>query len=374
MDEKLAQLPSAAGIYFDGKTGARQKVWTALGAKDLLILNAGGEPLSAWPYREIEGLPAPESVLRLGRRGNSAPERLEVADPQFAAAIDARAVNVDRSGAMQRRQRGSVIGWSVAATISLVLVAYFGVPAIAGRLAPLVPPALERQLGRAVEVQLRDALDTKKSGAVFECGSAGPELAGRAALNKLMARLENAAALAVPLRSSVVRRDEANALALPGGTIYVFRGLIDKADSADEVAGVIAHEIGHIAHRDGTKSVLQAGGLSFLFGMLLGDFVGGGAVVIAARTVLQSSYSRETEAKADAYGVALIDKANGNARALATMLGKIGGATEPGMKILLDHPETKARIAAINKAAGTKPAVPFLSAGEWAALKKICSG
>ena len=149
----------------------------------------------------------------------------------------------------------------------------------------------------------------------------------------------------------MVRRPEANAIALPGGQIYVFRGLIEKADTADEVAGVIAHEIGHVAHRDGTKAVLQAGGLSFLFGMLLGDFVGGGAVVIAAKSVLQSSYSREAEAAADAYGAALMNKAGGNARALATMLGKIGGATEPGMKILLDHPETKARIAAINKIA-----------------------
>jgi predicted Zn-dependent protease len=92
------------------------------------------------------------------------------------------------------------------------------------------------------------------------------------------------------LRTQVVRRDETNAMALPGGQIYVFRGLIAKADNPDEVAGVIAHEIGHVAHRDGTKAVLQGAGLSFLFGMLLGDFVGGGAVVFAVKTVLQSSY------------------------------------------------------------------------------------
>jgi hypothetical protein len=55
------------------------------------------------------------------------------------------------------------------------------------------------------------------------------------------------------------------------------------------------------------------------------------------------------------------------------MLGKIGGATEPGMKILLDHPETTARIAAINRLAGTRPAAPMLDASEWAALKRICA-
>jgi len=154
----------------------------------------------------------------------------------------------------------------------------------------------------------------------------------------------------------------------------VFRGLIDKADNADEVAGVIAHEIGHVAHPDGTKAVLQAGGLSFLFGMLLGDFVGGGAVVIAANTVLQSFYSREAEAAADLYGAELLNNTYGNARALVTMLAKTGGATEPGMKILLDHPETKARIAAINRIASARPTSPFLNAFEWAALKQICAG
>lgn len=364
---------TGAGVYFDGKTSARHQATVALGDDALLIAGPDGRFLAQWPFAEIEGLAAPDNVMRLGRRGGAL-ERLEILDTAFAAAIDARATYVDRTGTLQRRQRTSVIGWSIAATVALVTVAWFGVPAIAGRLAPLLPPAIDRKLGDAVDMQLRGILDSKKTGAAFECGHVGAETPGRAALDKVVHRLEAAAGLPAALRTFVVRRAEANAMALPGGQIYVFRGLIDKAANADEVAGVIAHEIGHVAHRDGTKAVLQAGGLSFLFGMLLGDFVGGGAVVIAARTVLQSSYSREAEAAADAYGVQLMIKVNGNARALASMLGKIGGATEPGMKILLDHPETKARIAVINKIAGTQPSTPFLDAAEWAALKRICAG
>jgi Zn-dependent protease with chaperone function len=367
-------MASGAGIYFDGQTSLRHDAVVLLAPSGLQVAGRDGRLLAEWPYDEIQSLAAPDKILRLGRRGSPTLERLEILDPEFAAAIDARATHVDRTGVMQRRQRASVIGWSVAATASLVLVAYFGVPALAARMAPFVPAVLDRKLGDAVDMQLRGILDTKKSGAAFECGTANVEKPGRAALDKIVHRLEAAAALPTPLRSLVVRRPEANAMALPGGQVYVFRGLIDKADSPDEVAGVIAHEIGHVAHRDGTKVVLQAGGLSFLFGMLLGDFVGGGAVVLAAKTVLQSSYSREAEAAADAYGAELMIRAHGNARALATMLGKIGGATEPGMKILLDHPETQARMAAINKIAGTQPASRFLEAGEWAALKRICAG
>jgi predicted Zn-dependent protease len=186
-------------------------------------------------------------------------------------------------------------------------------------------------------------------------------------------RLEGAAALGMPLKMTVVHRPESNAFALPGGHIYVFEGLIDKSATPDELAGVLAHEIGHVAHRDGTRAVLQQAGLSFLFGMILGDFMGGGAVVIAARTVLQSSYSRDVEAAADAYGVALMQKAGGDARALGTILNKIGGATEPGMKILRDHPETAARVAAVNRLApAAKPGAALLGPEDWAALRTIC--
>jgi Zn-dependent protease with chaperone function len=136
---------------------------------------------------------------------------------------------------------------------------------------------------------------------------------------------------------------------------------------------VLAHEMGHIAHRDGTRIVLQTAGLSFLFGMMLGDFVGGGAVVIAARTVLKSSYSRRAEAAADDYSVALMAKAGGDPHALAAILGRIASDREHGLKILLDHPETRARIAAIDAVPASVAAQPLLDAADWAALKQICA-
>lgn len=367
-------MNSGTGVYFDGVTSARHDVVVMLAPSELQITSRDGHLFAMWPYEEIEGLSAPDTMLRLGRRGSATLARLEILDPAFAAEIDARASLVDRTESTQRRQRARVVGWSVAATASLLLVAWFGIPAIAARLTPLMPVTIERKLGDAVDMQVRGLLDSYKDGASFDCGAAPSEAPGRAALDKIIRRLEAAALLAMPLRASVVRRDEPNAIALPGGQVYVFRGLIAKADNADEVAGVIAHEIGHVAHRDGTKAVLQGAGLSFLFGILLGDFVGGGAVVFAAKTLLQSSYSREAESAADAYGANLMNKAGGDAHALAAILDKIGGATEPGMKILLNHPETKARVAAIKGLAAARPPSSFLDANEWTALKRICAG
>jgi predicted Zn-dependent protease len=365
---------SGQGVFFDGTTSTRHRVTVELDPAALVVRAAEGQELARWPYGELEQLAAPGGLLRLGRIDNPVLARLEINDPALAQAIDERSHPVDRSGRIERRTRAKVIAWGVAAAVSLVLVATYGMPFIADRLAPLVPHSVEHRLGEAVDAQVRTMLDTGQRGPDFECGQGEVERAGRAAFDRLVARLKTAAALPIPLKVAVVRRMEANAVALPGGHIYVFEGLIGRSDSPDELAGVIAHEIGHVAHRDGTRSVLQAAGLSFLFGMLLGDFVGGGAVVIAAHTILRSAYSREVEASADLYAVDLMAKAGGDPRALGRILARIGGATEPGMKILLDHPETRQRVAAINAAASRPPGPPLLDRNEWAQLKRICAG
>jgi Zn-dependent protease with chaperone function len=190
-----------------------------------------------------------------------------------------RRTSLKQFGAVEPRTRVKVVGWSLAAVTSALVVAIFGVPAIVTRVTPLVPVRVEQRLGASVDFQVRALLDRGDHDR-FECGGTpgpGGAPASRAAFDKLVRTLEARAALPLPLRVAVVRRPEANAIALPGGRVYVFEGLVDKAENADELAGVIAHEIGHIAHRDGVRAVMQAAGLSFLFGMLIGDFSGSGA-------------------------------------------------------------------------------------------------
>jgi Zn-dependent protease with chaperone function len=362
---------SGTGIFYDGVISARHEVTVDV-APAALRIRAADTVLAEWPYDEIETLSAPEGVLRIGRVRNPALARLEVRDPALAAAIDDLSIPVDRSGRSERRMQRKVVFWSLAATTSLVIVAVFGVPAIATHLAPLVPYRIERLLGNAVDAQIRSMLDSGKSGSSFECGQTDSGTAGRAAFEQLIGKLETAAALPIPLSPAVVRKSDANAIALPGGRIYVFEGLIDKSESPDELAGVLAHEIGHVARRDGTRSVLQAGGLSFLFGMLLGDFVGGGAVVFVAKTVLQSRYSRAVETAADAYSVDLMIRVAGDPHALAVILKRIAGEANGWSKLLLDHPETKQRVAAIEQAPRGTPQ-PLLDSAQWAALKGICA-
>jgi Zn-dependent protease with chaperone function len=368
-----APATSGPGVFFDGATTARHDVMVELAPDLLRVRDADGRVLAEWPYDQLETIVSPDDVLRLGKAGSQVLARLEVRDPQLAATIDERSLPVDRSGRSERQMRTKVVLWSLAATASLLLVAIVGLPLVATQLTPVIPYSLERKLGTAIDRQARSSLDSRHAGAAFECGNAENEKAGRAAFDKLMGQMETAAALPTPLKAVVVRQSEANAFALPGGYMYVFEGLIDRAETPDELAGVIAHEIGHVAHRDGMRTVLQASGLSLLFGMLLGDFVGGGAVVLAAKTILKTSYSRDVEAAADGYSAKLMHDIGGDARALGRILLRIDGGTHPGPRILRDHPETRDRVAAIEAMAGAGTIKPLLDASEWAALKTICA-
>jgi Zn-dependent protease with chaperone function len=366
-------MKTAAGFYFDGVTSARHSVTVEAAPEGLHIRGTDGASIATWAYADLRAMSAPDDLLRLGRADDPSLARVEIRDPAVIALIDDYADGFDRSGRTERRNRARIVAWSLAAAASLVLIGIVGVPVLADRIAALIPLSVEHRLGTAIDGQVRTMLDNKKSDKPFECDD-GAGKPGRAALDTLIGRLERAANLPIPLRAAVIRRSEANAVALPGGRIYVFEGLIDRARSPDELAGVLAHEIGHVAHRDGTRSLLHAAGLSFLFGMLLGDFTGGGLVVIAAQTVVKSAYSREVEASADLYSVRLMTAAGGDPRALGAILSRI--ATSNGSRYLSDHPDTQDRVAAIDAAAAATPVAatpgPLLAPPEWTAFKRIC--
>ncbi|MEM7172746.1 MAG: M48 family metallopeptidase, partial [Pseudomonadota bacterium] len=95
-----------------------------------------------------------------------------------------------------------------------------------------------------------------------------------------------------------------------------FRGLIDDASGPDAVAGVLAHEMGHVTERHGTAGLIKALGLGFFFGVVLGD-LGSGAVLAAGETLLQLSYGRDAERDADDRAVDLLTASGISSQGLA---------------------------------------------------------
>jgi Zn-dependent protease with chaperone function len=197
---------------------------------------------------------------------------------------------------------------------------------------------------------------------------------GSDALRKLVGQLQAQARLPLPPEPAVLGSVVPNAFALPGGKVYILNGLLTKAESPDELAGVLAHELGHVAHRDGLRRLIENGGSSFLIGLLFGDVTGAGVVLTAGRALLEAAYSREAEATADLFARQLMEKLGRSPKPLGDLLLRITGPEKNNpLAIFASHPMSSDRMAALEKNAAPETAPPLLDFGEWRALKEICT-
>jgi Zn-dependent protease with chaperone function len=355
-----APIVEGAAVYFDGRSAQRRAVRLRL--RDQLDIIENDHVLDIWPYADIRRTDGGPGELRLRSLAARELARLDIADPALAAAVATRCPLLDDSG-VARFGVGKIIVWSLAAASSIVLVALYGVPLAADRIAPLVPPALEQRLGDAVANQVKLVLGKKL------CRDAD----GAAALRKLAGKLTEQGRFATPVEVGVLESRVNNAFALPGGRVFLLSGLIDQAESVDEVAGVLAHELGHVAHRDGLREMIASGGTGFLFGLLLGDVSGSGALIVAGRALVNSAHSRDAEAKADAFAAELMRSLGRSPRPLGEFLLRMTGKQQSGMIALLaSHPLSQDRLAALKAADAPVTGPELLSAEEWGALKGIC--
>jgi hypothetical protein len=159
----------------------------------------------------------------------------------------------------------------------------------------------------------------------------------------------------VPFTIKVIDSDEVNAFALPGGFFYVNKGLILAADNEAEVAGVMAHEIGHVAARHAMEN--QAKGMLAEIGLMAGSiFLGGlGGMLINQGAQFGAllgfmKFSRSAEAEADMLGVEYMWAAGYDPNAMSTMFEKLAAKNKkkPGTfsKLFETHPQSVDRMEA----------------------------
>ncbi len=157
-------------------------------------------------------------------------------------------------------------------------------------------------------------------------------------------------------RFKVIQVDSINAFALPGGYVFIHKGLLEKADSAEEVAGVLAHEVQHVLLRHGTKRVVRKMGLFLALRLLFGDAGGLGSFLANGAASLASlKYDRSEETEADMGGLKLLYKAHLDPRGMPRFFEKLveqekkmGAAGKALLPILSDHPLSSERLARIN--------------------------
>jgi Zn-dependent protease with chaperone function len=354
-------VDEASANYFDGKTNEKHRV--ALKLASALEIHENGVFLAAWAYADIRRADGPQHVLRLRNISASPLVRLEISAPAAQADLLRLCKLLDGEGSSGDGSTLRIVAWSLAAAASICAIAWFGVPFLANRLTPLVPEWAERRLGEMADRQVRAIFPAKT------CAS--PD--GTAALKKLVAALQGGANLRLAPEPFVLKSNVPNAFALPGGRIYLLKGLLDKAETPDELGGVLADELGHAAHRDGIRRVIANGGTSFLVGLLFGDVAGSSVVLTAGRGLFAAAYSREDEAGADLFALQTMRKLGRSPKPFGDLLLRVTGPErENPFAIFASHPMTEERLAALSAADAPPQGEPLLSLGEWRALKAIC--
>lgn len=155
----------------------------------------------------------------------------------------------------------------------------------------------------------------------------------------------------------IVDDPSVNAFNLPGGLVYVNRGLIAEADSLDQLAGVLAHEIGHGASRHGTQLMTRSYGYNLLASLLLGQDAGQGkrllAQVVGAGVL--TDYSRDAEREADRLGVEYAYRAGYNPKGAADFFRQLLDMRQRRPtkveQFFASHPLTEERISNVEQAA-----------------------
>ena len=152
---------------------------------------------------------------------------------------------------------------------------------------------------------------------------------------------------------AVIKSDEINAFAAPGGYIYFYTGLLEMMENEAELAAVMAHEISHVVARHSVKRLQAAMGASILYDLVMGENQSQ-ALDIAVNLgmgMVFSGYSRSAEKEADEYGIIYMVEAGYNPGASKTMFQKLAQASSGEQnffeQLFASHPETQERISNI---------------------------
>ena len=328
-------MSAIAASFFDGRTPQRQAVELSIEDDEIIVRGLFGERRAKRAQVEISE--------PMGR----APRLVRFSDGAVCEVVDhaafvawLNAAGFTDSAVVHLQSRWS---WAIAALLAAILTllaAYFwGLPAASKVLAPRIPDSIVQSIsehtlsfldGQVLKPsrlpEARQAELREHAAAVFKASHGHPPYQ-------------------LHFRASMIGP---NAFALPNGDLVVFDELVDLATNNDEVTGVIAHELAHVAHHHGLRQLIQSSVVSFVAGIYLGDIssIASGLAVLA----MESRYSRAFELEADAYAAKVMVAAGRGSEPLASMLERMeasmGGERKGGSAWdgLSSHPDTAERI------------------------------
>ncbi len=364
---------SWSGQYFDGQSPIPQPARIEILETELQITTINEERLS-WPLQNIRQTQGyyPGEEVRMERRSSSG-AMLAIEDIGFLAALHQLTPNQVHHFHNPRTRCLRVwltLGGGFLALPLLWLLYAQGVPALAGPITHFIPYEWEQTLGHALfneiapnhthctDPRIQEKVDAVLSSLVTQINPTPPEI-----------------------QVTIVDQPIRNAVALPGGTIIIFRGLLEKTESPEELAGVLAHEIQHILQRHGMRLLVQNMTLGLIIGALTGDVSGIMAFVLEGAHALQSlSYSRTAEEEADKKGIGLLLKTGINPMGMVSFFEYIQSKSHDRdydrlSQYLSTHPLPQDRLAKLKILADHKGITyrPLFPMDNWKQLNLLCT-
>jgi predicted Zn-dependent protease len=205
----------------------------------------------------------------------------------------------------------------------------------------LVPPEQERKLGEFVFEQHKARLRLVE----------GP---AQAMVRDIGAKLSEGSRY--PYSFYVARDPTVNAFAVPGGFVVMHTGLLELAQTAEEVAGVLAHEVSHVEKRHSLKAMAKSLGLSATVALLFGDL---GGLAALGTDLVGLKFSRDHEHEADREGFGRLVAAGIRPAGMRDFFRRMAEKSSPDLGFLSTHPAGPERLAAIDALLKSVPAREF---------------
>ncbi len=278
--------------------------------------------------------------------------RIAVSDPAFVKALSAlnsEALKDNLKVANKIQQRGRVVTLSVVVVLAGILYGLYLMKDPAVRvLADTLPLSWEQQAGEKL----------------FALHRASGKIVDDAKVKESLQRFIDP--LVVELKKTgydpkvfIEKSEELNAFALPGGYVVLNSEVLQRADSPEEVLGVLAHEFAHVSERHVLRGLISTIGIYFGVSILIGDYAGSFAALgDALPHLINLSFSRDYEREADNIGVSFLQRANINPRGMVSFFKKIEEEEKKvaaisdipaSLSFLSTHPNTVERVAALEK-------------------------
>ncbi|NVK17328.1 MAG: M48 family metallopeptidase [Methylocystaceae bacterium] len=343
--------------FMDGQTARRHAAYLSFASKLLIIEDHQGEVLATWPSADIvptdKVQPGQTIILSCQKKGMA---RLHVDADETKVWLNNIIPGLAKRTIYKKENR---LAWTLSlGTVLCTVALYFLLPFAMQAGVHLVPISWERDMFKGAGLQLAHQLGAKK---VCDYDKSSQ------ILKEVTARLIGTNK-AKEVQVYVVDHKMVNAFATPGQEVVLMRGLIDKAQSAEEVIGVLAHELGHVDHRHPMQAALRGASLTFLMTAL-----SGGNVIDLAALMAETSYSRDHEREADLYALNALKREGISTKGLADFFEKLdeqNHALESVLQLVSTHPMSAERAEMISAQKGGGPA---LSEEDWLMLKNICS-